>query len=80
MGSAAVGAWIAHITFWVLILWAYFTESLGPRASVAFALLWLVPNFALSFWPAAAPFFPSYVALLDIVLVFVLFHGDARLT
>jgi hypothetical protein len=80
MGSSVVAAWIGHIVFWVLVVWGYLTESLSARASVVFALLWLIPSFGLSFVPSAAPFFSPYVAVLDIVLVFLLFRGDVRLT
>ena len=80
MGSVGIAAWISHIVFWVLILWGYLTESLSLRGSIIFAMLWLVPNVSLSFVPSAAPFFSPYVAVLDIVLVFLLFRGDVRLT
>ncbi len=80
MGSVGVAAWIGQIVFLLLIVWGYLTEWLSMRASIVFALLWLVPRFALGFVPAAAPFFSPYVAVLDIVLVFILFRGDVRLT
>jgi hypothetical protein len=80
MGSAAAAAWIGHFVYWVLIIWGVATESLSVRAFVVFLLLWLVPFFTLDYFPAAAPFFSPYVAVLDIVLVFLLFRGDVRLT
>jgi hypothetical protein len=80
VSSVGIAALIGHVAFWVLVVWAYLTDSLSPRASVIFALLWLVPNVLLSFVPSAGPFFSPYVAVLDIVLVFLLFHGDVRLT
>ena len=80
MGSAAAAAWIGHVVYWVLIIWGVATASLSVRAFVVFLLLWLVPFFTLDYIPAAAPFFSPYVAVLDIVLVFLLFRGDVRLT
>jgi hypothetical protein len=80
MGSVGVAAWISQIVFLVLIVWGYMTESLSLRGLIVFAVLWLVPRLALSFMPSAAPFFSPYVAVLDIVLVFLLFRGDVRLT
>jgi uncharacterized membrane protein len=80
MGSVGAAAWISHIVFLVLIVGGYMTEALSMRASIAFALLWIVPRFALGFMPSAAPFFSPYVAVLDIVLVLILFRGDVRLT
>ncbi len=80
MGSVAAAAWIGHLVFWILMVWGYLTESLSVRASVVFALLWLVPFFTRDAMPSVAPFFTSYVAVLDIVLVFLLFRGDVHLT
>ncbi len=80
MGSSAVAAWTAHIVFWILVVWAWATESLSVRAAVIVSLLWIVPFVCLDFVPMAAPFFSPYVAVLDIILVFVLFRGDVRLT
>jgi hypothetical protein len=80
MGSSAVAAWIAHIVFWVLVVWGWATESLGVRSAVIVALLWIVPFLCLEFVPSAARFFSPYVAVVDIILVFALFKGDIRLT
>ena len=80
MGSVGVAAWVGHIVFAVLIVWGYLTESLSVRATTVFVLLWVVPRLALGFLPSASPFFSPYVAVLDIVLVFLLFRGDVRLT
>lgn len=80
MGSVGVAALVGHLVFWILVVWGYLTESLNVRSSVVFALLWLVPFSFLDALPSLAPFFTSYVAVLDIVLVFLLFRGDVRLT
>jgi len=76
VGSAAAAGWIAHIVFWTLVIWGYLTEGLGTKAAIVFVVLWFVP----SFLPPLAPFFTSYAAVLDIVLVFLLFGRDVRLT
>jgi len=80
MGSSALAAWVGHLIFWILVIWGRLTDSLGVVATVVFALLWLVPFFTLDYVPWAAGFFSPYVAVLDIVLVFMLFKGDVRLT
>ena len=80
MGSPAVAGLVGHLVFWILVLSGWATETLSPRATVVLALLWIVPFFCRGFVPSAAPFFSPYVAVLDIVLVFVLFKGDVRLT
>jgi hypothetical protein len=80
MGSAGVAAWIAHLVFWILVVWGWATESLSLRGAVIAVVLWLVPFLTLDYVPAAAGFFSPYVAVLDIGLVFLLFRGDVRLT
>jgi hypothetical protein len=80
MGSAAAAAWIGHVVFWILVVWGWATESLSGRGAIVAALLWIMPFFALDYAPRVAGFFSPYVAVLDIVLVFLLFRGDVRLT
>jgi hypothetical protein len=80
MGSVGVAAWIAHLVFWILVVWGWATESLSLRGAVIAVLLWVVPFLALDYLPSAAGFFSPYVAVIDIGLVFLLFRGDVRLT
>jgi hypothetical protein len=54
---------------------------LSRRAAVIFVALWLAGCLALpriAWW--TSPFVTSWVAVLDIVLVFVVFKGDVRLS
>jgi hypothetical protein len=79
MGSPAVAAWIAQIAFVVLIVAG--RAELGLKRIAIFSLLWLAGFFARSFLGAYGPgLFPPYVAVLDIVLVFLVYHGDVKLT
>lgn len=78
VGSALVGAWIAHVAFWCLLVWGLMTGELGRRGAVIAVVLWLAGYIGLSFVPIGL--FPSFVAVLDIGLVFVIFKGDVRLT
>jgi hypothetical protein len=80
MGSSAIAAWIGHVVFWVLVVWGWATDSLSVRAAIIVSLLWIVPFLCLDFVPWAAPFFSPYVAAIDIILVFLMFKGDIRLT
>jgi hypothetical protein len=76
MSSVGVAAWIAHITFAVVLLLGW--GELG-RSRVIFPLLWLAGYVAQSYVPYGPSLFPPYVAVMDIVLVFMVFQGDVSL-
>jgi hypothetical protein len=80
MGSAAVAGWIAHIAFWVLLPYGWLCDELSARAGAGFLLLWLVALFGLPYLPYGGSLTTSFVAVLDITLVFIIFKGDVRLT
>jgi hypothetical protein len=76
-GSIAAGYWIAHGTFWILLVFAWFER--GARLAGLFLVFWLI-GYAGSGWvEQGAALFVSYTALLDVVLVFLVFRGDVRL-
>ena len=79
MGSALIAAWIAHVAFWVLLAYGWFWDELGPKGLAVFVVLWLAGMFGLPFIPYGAALFSSFVAVLDIALVFKIFQGDVRL-
>jgi len=82
MGSQAAAALIAHFAFWGLLIYGWVTDALGfGRAMVAVGL-WIVGAVGLPYVPyePAHAMFPSFVAVLDIALVFLIFKGDVRLT
>jgi hypothetical protein len=81
MGSPAAAAWIAHVAFWGLLALGFGYEALSKRATVIFVALWLTGYLGLpriAWW--TGPFVTAWVAVLDIVLVFVVFRGDVRLS
>jgi hypothetical protein len=78
--SAGIAALIAHAAFWVLLVYGWFWGDLGPRGIAVFVLLWLAGRLGLPMLPYGAAMFPSWVAVLDIALVFLIFKGDVRLT
>lgn len=81
MGSPALAAWLAHIGFWILLGLAVGSEEVTPRGTAMFVGVWLAGVLGLpriSWW--TGPFVTSYVAVVDIVLVFIVFKGDVRLT
>ena len=77
MGSPAIGAWIAHVVFWVLLASAAIERRITLTA--CFVTAWFGGRFLLS-WLGADGFFAPYVAVLDIALVLLIFKGDIRLT
>jgi hypothetical protein len=79
VGSPAIAAWIAHVAFWMLLAWGWAIRELGVRAGAIFLLLWLTAFIGLPYVPYGAALFSSYVALLDVVLVLMIFKGDIPL-
>ena len=78
--SASIAAVIAHLAFWLLLAYGWFWDEIGPRGIALFLLLWLAGMIGLRFVAKGDALFPSFVALLDIALVFLIFKGDVRLT
>ena len=79
VASAAIGAWIALIAFWVLLAFAWAFNEIELRGRLIFVGLWLGSNLTLRALNAS-DFFPPIVALLDVVLVLIVFKSDVRLT
>ena len=79
MGSAAIGGLIAHAAFWILLGRGYFSDEMSTRACVIALALWAGGFFALRYVPYSPPF-STYIAIIDIGLVFAIFKGDVRLT
>ena len=80
MGSAAIGGTLAQLAFWILVVWGYFSGDIRVRGLVIAIALWLVGNYALPYVTYGAALITTYVAVLDIALVLLIFKGDVRLT
>ncbi len=80
MGTPVIAGWIAHIAFWTLIIIGAWSEELGPKLIATFIILWAVSMFGLPFLQRSAALGTSLVAVLDIVLVFIVFKSDIRFT
>ena len=80
MGPSGVAALLAHITFWVVLAYGWYWQEISDRGVVVLLGLWVAGFFGLPYLPFGAGLFTSYVAVLDIVLVFVVFGGDLPLT
>jgi hypothetical protein len=53
---------------------------LAARAIAVFLLIWIAGLYGLPHIPFGEALFSSFVAILDIALVFLIFKGDVRLT
>ncbi len=77
---SGLAALIAHVTFWLLLAYGWFWEDVGPIDAAVFLALWAAGFFGLPYLMTyGAALFSSYVAVLDVVLVFLIFKGDVRL-
>ena len=81
VGSPVIAALVAQLAFWVLLVLGVVNGVLKKRGAAVFVSLWLAGYIGLpriAWW--TGPFVTSWVAVLDIVLVFMIFKGDVRLT
>lgn len=79
MGPSGVAALVAHIAFWVILAYGWYWQEVSDRAVVLFVALWAGGFFGLPYLPSGDGLFSSYVAVLVIVLVFLVFKGDLPL-
>jgi hypothetical protein len=80
MGSALIASWIAHAAFWMLLVYGWMWDEIGPRGAAVFLTLWVAGLAGLPLILGEAAPFSSFVAVLDIALVFLIFKGDLRLS
>ena len=81
VGSPVVGAVIAQLAFWLLLVRGVVGRELRPNVTIVFVVLWLAGYLGIPrLSQFAGPVFTSFVAVLDIVLVFVIYKGDVTLT
>ena len=78
--SATIAALIAHAVFWGLIALGLASGELSQRAAAIVSGLWLLGFFGLDYVAGGTVPFASYVAVLDVALVFIIFKGDVNPT
>jgi hypothetical protein len=78
IGSPLVGWWVAHVAFWVLLALA--ARDGRWRTIGVIGALWIAGYIASEQVAALSLFFMSYVAVLDIALVFIVLKRDIRIT
>jgi hypothetical protein len=69
---------VASWGFWILLGGGWMAGELGRKGVTIALVLWLA-GFAGSRFAASGMLFTSYVAVLDIGLVFAVFKGDVTL-
>jgi hypothetical protein len=80
VGSSGIAAWIAQLAFWALILLGVGSGELRLNIAAVFVALWVAAYAGLSFVPSGGLLLTPCLAVLDIVLVFLIFKGDVRLS
>ena len=68
---------VAHLTFWLVLLIG--THELGWRRTAVFVVLWAAGYVGSGRLAGGGFLFDSYVAVLAIVLLLLVFKGDVRL-
>ena len=68
---------VAHVVFWVVL--AVDAADAGVRRRTAvFGVLWAAGYVGSRFVPSGGSLFASYVAVLDIALILLVFKGEVR--
>jgi hypothetical protein len=79
MGTLGLLPWIAHPVFWGTVFIGWSAGEISRAGVLVFVALWAAGFFVQRLLPVGFLLFPSYVAILDIVLVLLVFKGDVRL-
>jgi hypothetical protein len=81
INSGSVAGWIAQVAFWAILGLGVGFGELRRSSTLIFLALWALGFFVL---PRISPYsgllVTPYVAVLDIVLAFLVFKGDVRLS
>jgi hypothetical protein len=81
IGAPLIGLWIAQCAFWVLLALGISREALRGKGVGLFVVPRVVGCVGvprIAWWTGSM--LASYVAILDIALVFIVFKGDVRIT
>jgi hypothetical protein len=81
-GTPVAAGFLAQAAFWMLLIYTAVWAERRPVLIAVFVTLWVaglvcVPRL---FFDPFGTLFSSFVAILDIALVFIAFKGDIRLT
>jgi hypothetical protein len=80
MGSIGIAGWIATLAFPILLALGWMRGELGATSTGVFAIIGLLAWLGLPHMASNGGLYVTpALALLDIVLVFVVFKGDVRI-
>ena len=79
MLTSGIATWIAHLAFWALLAAGVVMGEIRRTLSVTLLVLWGAGLWGSAYIPYGTALFPSFVALLDVALVLLVFKGDVRL-
>ena len=74
-----LGGLIAQAVFWAVLGIGWFMDELSTRAAVIFMILWAGAYTVSAYVPQGDYLFVSFLAVLDVVLVLMVFKGNIRL-
>ena len=80
--SPGIASLIAHAAFWGLLVYGWIVRVLSPAQMMTMLILWIAGfvGLPLLHYLPARLMFPSYLAVLDIVLVLMIAGGDVRIS
>ena len=71
---------LGHITFWILIIWGWAADGFTLATRITFLALWIAGYVLFPYIPNGGWWFAPYVAILDIVMIFIVIRDNARLS
>jgi hypothetical protein len=80
IGSPGIAAFIAQVVFIGLIVWGWTSGELGWKSLSVFVVIFSVGFVTRWYVQFGEWFFPPVVAVLEIVLVLLIFKGDVRIS
>ena len=70
---------VPHVVFWVLLLAGWYLQVLSAGRVLVLGAGWLVALLVLSRLPSGNLWLTAIIALVDVVLLLVVFRRDVRL-
>ena len=71
---------LGQITFWILIIWGWAADGFTLATRITFLALWIAGYVLFPYVPNGNWWFAPYVAVLDIVMIFIVIRDNARLS
>lgn len=70
---------LGQVAFWVLIIWGWIADGLTLTVRITFVALWIAGYILAPYVPNGDWWFAPYVAVLDIILMFIVLRADVQL-